>query len=694
MTIASESYSELLTENASLRMRLDEAEDTLRAIGSGQVDAFVFSGPDGEQVFTLKGAEQPYRVLVETMNEGACILAPDGAIIYGNNRMATMLQVPLERLIGTQFSSYVVFADQPLVTAQLERSAMVNAPIETAMINGEGYSVPVLISCRVLDLYGGRQISMIVTDLTEQKRTEEIVASERLTRSIIEQAGEAIVVCDGTGEIIQASGLAHQHCGKNPLLKQFNDLFQLRIIETGDLFSVMAPLGGKSFDSVEVEFTKSEDQTLYFLLNATSLTNIHNHIIGCVVTLTDITGRKQAEKEQTKYERQLSQARKIESLSRMAGAIAHHFNNQLGVVMGNLELALADLPPESAAQTSISKSMKAAIQAAEISRLMLAYLGQTKVQQKFFDIGEAIRETLPFLGTFIEGTAIHLKTELPAQGPFILGDTVHIKQILNNLVNNAAEAVGAGQGEIALTLSTISKAEIEGLHFLPLDWEPKADNYVCLSVSDTGCGMDVAILEEVFDPFFSTKFTGRGLGLPVVLGLVRAHDGAITVESQPGKGTTVQVFFPVPTSALPSVAEEKPAVGALQKGGLALVVDDEPMVREMAQTMLERMCGYEVLAACDGYEAVEIFRAHKDEVVLVLLDLSMPGIDGWETLGRIRALRPDTQVIFASGYEEAQVMQGDHPEQPQAFLHKPYLLSDLKAVIEKTTRKELAQPQS
>lgn len=124
------------------------------------------------------------------------------------------------------------------------------------------------------------------------------------------------------------------------------------------------------------------------------------------------------------------------------------------------------------------------------------------------------------------------------------------------------------------------------------------------------------------------------------------------------------------------------------------MVDDEPMVRELAQTMLERMCCYEVLAACDGYEAVEIFRAHKDEVVLVLLDLSMPGIDGWETLARIRALRSDIQVIFASGYEEAQVMQGDHPEQPQAFLHKPYLLSDLKAVIDKTNRRELAQLQS
>jgi len=295
MTKADSSRKELLVEMENLRTRLSEAEETLRAIGSGEVDAFVVSGPGGDQVFTLKGAEHPYRVLVETMNEGAATLTADGTILYCNNRLSTMLQVPMERLIGTRLGSYVTLADQPLFSAWLRKcgTGLYNKD-EIIMVTGEGNLIPTMISCGIADASGNSEISLVVTDLTQQKRSEEIMASEMLARSVIEQAGEVILVCDERGTIIRASELAHQFCAENPLLRPFDEQFPLLIRETQSSFSISSILCGGCFESVEVEFSRN-DAECYLLLNATPLKSDKNHIIGCVVTLIDITGRRQAE---------------------------------------------------------------------------------------------------------------------------------------------------------------------------------------------------------------------------------------------------------------------------------------------------------------------------------------------------------------------------------------------------------------
>jgi PAS domain S-box-containing protein len=288
---------DLLTEIEELRYRLEEAEETLHAIGSGEVDALVVSGSEGEQVFTLKGAEQPYRVLVETMNEGAATLAADGTILYCNKCLAAMLRIPLERLIGTRLDAYAAPESQPVLAARLKNCALDCSREEIALINGEGNAVSVLFSCFNANLSAGGWISVVITDLTQQKRNEEIMASERLTRSIIEQAGEAIIVCDEEGRVIRASRIAHQLCGENPLLRQFDDLFHLRISETECLFSVLTPLHGGCFESVEVELHQVNDEISHRLLNATPLINDLNRIIGCVVSLADVTERKRAEEE-------------------------------------------------------------------------------------------------------------------------------------------------------------------------------------------------------------------------------------------------------------------------------------------------------------------------------------------------------------------------------------------------------------
>jgi two-component system cell cycle sensor histidine kinase/response regulator CckA len=201
-----------------------------------------------------------------------------------------------------------------------------------------------------------------------------------------------------------------------------------------------------------------------------------------------------------------------------------------------------------------------------------------------------------------------------------------------------------------------------------------------MEVVDEGSGIAANDIEELFDPFFSSKFTGRGLGLSVVLGIVRAHEGAVTVDTAPGRGSTFRVFLPVSAEKVirqPDQAAQSPEIDG---GGTVLLVEDEPMVRKLGQSALTSL-GFEVLLAKDGVEAVEVFRQHRDEVRCVLCDLTMPRMNGWETLAALRKLAPGLPVILASGYDKADVMVGNHPELPQAFLSKPYQLQELRDAI-------------
>jgi PAS domain S-box-containing protein len=538
----------------------------------------------------------------------------------------------------------------------------------------------------------------VISDITERKRVEAMLASvNRQNELLLDSVGEGIYGLDLEGRTTFANPKAVSLVGYNleeMIGRSQHDLIHHSRADGSPYRRQECPIYAAFKDGqvhhVDTEvFWRKEGTSFPVAYTSTPIHDENGELQGAVVVFSDITERKQAEEEKIQMEQRLQKLEKAESLGRMAGSIAHHFNNKLGVVMGNLELALYDLPQESDVRVSIVESMKASRQAAEVSRLMLAYLGQTIGRKEPLNLVEIIRETLPVLGASTS-KHVHLKTDFPPRRPIILGDSAHIKQIITNLVSNAAEAIDQNAGDITVAIQVTATAEIQGLRFFPLDWEQKAEQYVCLSVSDTGCGMDVATQEKVFDPFFSTKFTGRGLGLSVLLGLVRAHDGAITVMSGPGRGAMFQVFFPLHTlDAVPPPKEEPLTSRPVEKGGLVLVVDDDPMVRDMAQSMLKRMA-YEVIAACDGHEAVEMFRARKDEINLVLLDLSMPGMDGWETLAQLRSLRPDIPVVLASGYDEAHVMQGDHPHLPHVFLHKPYLKGELEAAIDRALKKPVS----
>lgn len=254
--------------------------------------------------------------------------------------------------------------------------------------------------------------------------------------------------------------------------------------------------------------------------------------------------RRLAEKEKEKLLLQLQQAQIAESLGCMAGAVAHHFNNKLGAVIGNLEMALLLLPEEARSRKYLAGVMTASHQLAEMSRLMLVYLGQTEGERTLLDLARTVREALVMLSALLPEKVRLIAANIPAQGPTILADSGQLKLILTNLVTNAIEAIGDQEGEIQLAVGLKPASELRSLSVSPVDWEPTAALYACLSVADTGCGVDATIHERIFDPFFTTKFTGRGLGLAVVHGIVKAHQGAIKVESRPGQGAVFNVFFP------------------------------------------------------------------------------------------------------------------------------------------------------
>ena len=449
-------------------------------------------------------------------------------------------------------------------------------------------------------------------------------------------------------------------------------------------------IANKAHHDLEHRIIRSDGEVIYVRAMAELFHDTDGKSLRLMGTIRNITDRKQAEAEKAELEAQNRQLQKAESLGRMAGAIAHHFNNQLYAVMGNLEMAMDDLPLGVNSNESLVSAMLAARKAAEVSRLMLTYLGQTPGKHVSIDLSEACRQSVTLLQAAVPKGTI-LNADFPSCGPIIHADSGQMHQILTNLVTNAWESISDNRGTIALTVKTVSHSDIPTSNRFSFDWQPQSLPYACLEVSDTGCGISNKDIEKLFDPFFTTKFTGRGLGLPVAMGIIKSHGGGVTVESEPERGSVFRVFFPVSTEELP-IQHDLPAISEallagkaekaskIEAGGTVLLIEDEEQVRKMAKIMLTRL-GYCVLEAKDGFEALEIFQKHQHEISCVLSDLTMPRMNGWDTLAALRKISPEIPVILSSGYDEAQVMAGEHPELPNAFLEKPYHLKGLRDTI-------------
>lgn len=431
--------------------------------------------------------------------------------------------------------------------------------------------------------------------------------------------------------------------------------------------------------NVEMIVRRDSGEERWVSVNASPVRGENGAVIAAIALLTDITDRKAAEEERRKLETQVQHAQKLESLGVLAGGIAHDFNNILVAILGNADLALQDLSPVAAARGSVEEIERAARRAADLCRQMLAYSGKGRFEVRRVNLSEMVEEMAHMLEVSISKKAV-LRYKFADALPAIEADATQMRQVIMNLIINASEAIGARSGVISVATG-IMPCDREYLRSTYLADELPTGDYVYIEVADTGCGMDKDTLSRIFDPFFTTKFTGRGLGLAAVMGIVRGHKGMLKVYSEPNRGTTFKALFPAVDAPADPIMHEGAAVNTWQGQGNVLLVDDEESIRTVARRMLEKI-GFTVVTASDGRDALRQFQAHNRNFDCVLLDLTMPHMDGEECFRELRRLKSTVRVVMSSGYNEQEVSQRFSGKGLAGFIQKPYRIAQLKTIMQ------------
>jgi len=515
-------------------------------------------------------------------------------------------------------------------------------------------------------------------DLTERKRTE---AERHRLLEIIEATTDYVATMDLQGRTIYANsallrlrGHASQAAARDqPLSDNHPDwvvqiLFRDAIpaaLARGSWFgeTTMLDRNGREFPVSQVLLVHHDDDRKPAFFST---------------IIRDISRQKKAEVDRMETERRMLQAQKLESLGVLAGGIAHDFNNLLTAMLGNASLARLDLPENSPAHSSLEQIELAAVRAAELCKQMLAYSGRSQLAAARVDLSSLVEDTTQLLQVSISKKCV-LKLELHRPLPGILADSTQIRQIVMNLVINASDAIGERSGLIRVCTG-LMRADRQYLEETFLSPDLTAGDYVFLEVNDNGCGMAPEVKARIFEPFYSTKFTGHGLGLAAVLGIVRAHHGAVKVYSEPGRGTTFKLLFPAVSEGLQEPAKSGDTLSAWRGSGLALVVDDEETVRAVTARTLESL-GFIPLTASDGTEGVRVFREHAGKLVLVLLDLTMPHMNGEETYRELCRINPNVPVVLMSGFPEKDTVDRFAGKALAGFIQKPFDRSRLQAKL-------------
>lgn len=391
----------------------------------------------------------------------------------------------------------------------------------------------------------------------------------------------------------------------------------------------------------------------------------------------DISRIKSLESERQEIAERLRHTRKLEAVNTMAGGVAHHFNNLLMVVLGNLELMRMSVAADNNLVGKIDAAEKSARRAADLSSLMLTYVGQTRISPQTVDLGSTLAEMVSVLQTTVADKAT--LTLLPADASvYIHADASKVCQVITNLVTNAVEASGDDPLEIQLGVGSQLCDAVQLSRLAPGEHLAEG-RYVWLRVSDNGRGMDQETLEKVFDPFFTTKFTGRGLGMAAVMGIVKAHRGGIRIDSRPDAGTAVTVYFPEHRLPLPAEPASTPPFRKHRKS--ALVVDDEPLVLELGKQMLVMM-GFDVLTAPDGQAALKMVEENPGQIGIALVDITMPRMNGRETVERMRAMGAAFPILVSSGFNEAQAQEKMGHAAVDGYIQKPFRIDQLREKID------------
>ncbi len=527
-----------------------------------------------------------------------------------------------------------------------------------------------------------------MSDITARRRTEDALReSEQRYRLVMEQTGQLIYDLDVETQRVRWFGTAAAEQILGCTAEEFSRLGidgWRSLLHPEDREAAIARLEHSlhTGEPCQAEYRLRHRDGSYHLVDERGavLRRPDGVVYRMVGRMTDITERRRVELERQQLDKKLLETQKLESLGVLAGGIAHDFNNLLTGVLGNAGLARIDLPADSTARRQIAQIEHAAQRAADLCKQMLAYSGKGRFVVQTLDLNELVEESLALLSVSISKKAT-LRFEAAPDLPPVSADATQLRQVVMNLVINASEALEGAAGQITVTTGKLA-VDPAYLATAQFTGDLRPGPAVFLAVTDTGTGMSRETIARIFDPFFTTKFTGRGLGLAAVLGIIRGHKGAIKVDSEPGSGTTFRLLFPAAKGLAQPIAPPTAPHSEWKGTGRVLVIDDEEAVREVTLSIL-RALGFEADAAHDGIEGIEKFEAGPGRYAAVLLDLTMPRIDGEETFLQLRKLQPDLKVILMSGYNRVDAINRFIGKGLAGFVQKPFQVETLAAELQR-----------
>ncbi len=671
MDDAEKTRDHLLEEIASLRARLAEPEETLAAIREGAVDALVVDNQTGERIYFLKEADLLFRLVVEQMREGAAVLTPAGDVLYANRRLAEMLRVHPSNLVGASIHGFVADAARPLFEALLRVAERGSGRAELPLAASDGLPIPVYLAVNGLEAEGFPGYCLIATDLSEQKRRQELMAVENLANSILEQALAALVVCDEGGLVLRANQAAHRLCGASPLLLPFAIAFPLTAAADDQALPITDVLAGRSLEGIEARL-ECAGGSFHLLVSAGPWRDVDGRLLGTIFSLADVSDLKSAEVDLRRAKREAEAASSAKD--RFLATLSHEMRTPLTPVLAVLsQLAVGDgLPPSLAPRLAmIRRNVELEVRLIDdVLDLARITRGTLELDFRAFDLAEVVEHAAAVCRTpEVAARGVTLRVEGSAGEGLVWGDPARLTQVLWNLLRNGIKFTPDG-GEVVATCSR----------------EGGGEGRIVIEVVDRGLGIAPEFLPRVFGAFERgeeqgfERSAGLGLGLAISKTIVDLHGGKLSVASAGrGEGATFRIELP---GGLPVGAPElvPPAAESADPGpqpASILLVEDHPDSAEALAALLESL-GYRVQVAGSIAAAVAVDCAAVD---LLVSDLGLPDGTGLDLLRQLHTAHPSLRAIALSGYGMESDRERSREAGFRAHLVKPTSIDTLQSVI-------------